>query len=86
MADANKRNYTPFWIIVIVLLLILGTLVLFRDVLTGGERASQDVQPPSDEWTTAPEGGVEVNLPETPIRAVRPESDSPAENASNDEE
>jgi len=27
-------------------------------------------QPPSSEWTTAPEGGVEVNLPETQMTNV----------------
>jgi hypothetical protein len=33
--------------------------------------------PPSTEWTTAPEGGVEVDLPETPMTNVPPPSPRP---------
>lgn len=79
MADFPKNRYNPFWIIVIALLLILGILVLFSDVLVGTERGSQEHQPSSTEWTTKPEGGVEVNLPETPIVPVEPEGEVPRE-------
>ncbi len=79
MADVQKSKFAPFWIIVLVLLLILGLLVLFGDILTGGERESQDPQPTSTEWTTKPEEGVEVTLPDTPIRPAEPEGETPAE-------
>ena len=79
MTDAKKSKYTIFWIILLVLLLVLGTLVMFRDVLTGSERVSQDPEPPSTEWTTAPEGGVEVDLPDTPMRFEDPDEEAPTE-------
>ena len=81
MANTDKSRYSSFWIILLVLLLILGGLVLFRDVLSGNQRA--DVKPPPQpagvEWTSAPETGVDVDLPDTPLRAAEPEADAEAE-------
>ncbi len=78
MADTENGKFSPFWILVIVLLLILGALVLFGDVLTGSERTSQEPQAQSTEWAPAPEGGVEVETPETPMRNVPMENGDPA--------
>ena len=79
MADVQKSKFAPFWIIVLVLLLILGALVMFGDVLPRGERESDEPQPTSTEWTTKPEEGVEVTLPDTPIRTSEPEGEVPPE-------
>ena len=65
MADIQKSKFNVFWLIILVLLLILGVMVMFGDVLTGNEPVSQTPQPASTEWTTRQEGGVEVNLPDT---------------------
>lgn len=84
MEDNTKSKFGPFWVIIITLLIILGVLVLFRDVLMGTEQPAQESEPPSTEWTTAPEGGVEVDLPDTPIRAVEPEDEAQAETDSSE--
>ncbi len=34
---------------------------------TRGGRDTAEAPPPSTEWTSAPEGGVDVELPETPM-------------------
>lgn len=73
MANETKSRFSPFWALVIGLIIILGVMVLFRDVIFGSGGSPEPAQTPSTEWTTAPEGGVDVNLPETPIRAVEPE-------------
>lgn len=44
-------------------------------------RAAPEVPPtpPSTEWTTAPEGGVAVDLPQTTMTNTPPEQDDPEE-------
>lgn len=85
MADETKSKFSPFWVLVITLVIIAGVLVLVRDVLTTGEQPAQEPQPPSTEWTTAPEGGVKVDLPDTPMRAVEPEEEVEVDASSDDE-
>lgn len=70
MANREKSKYAPFWVIIIVLLLILAILVLSRDLFSGSESVSQDPPPASTEWAPAPESGVDVELPQTPMRNV----------------
>ena len=86
MPNIPKNKISPFWILVILLLIIAGVLVLFRDVLPIGDEPAQQPPPPSTEWTTAPEGGVEVDLPETPIRAAEPDADDAQETGSGEGE
>ncbi len=86
MADATKIKFSAFWAIVIALLIIAGVLTLFGDVFSGKEVPAEEPQPPSTEWTTAPEGGVEVDLPETPMRAAEPEAAPQAEAAADEGE
>lgn len=82
MANSEKSKYAPFWVIVIALLLILGVLVMFSDVFTGSDPAPEEPLPTSTEWAPAPEGGVDVAIPETPMRNVQDSlPDAPAEDA-----
>ncbi|NVE96001.1 hypothetical protein [Altererythrobacter lutimaris] len=74
MADVPKSKFNAFWAIVIALLIIAGVWAFFGDAFSGSEVPAEEPQPPSTEWTTAPEGGVEVDLPETPMRAAEPEA------------
>ena len=53
MPNIPKNKFSPFWILVILLLIIAGVLVLFRDVLPIGDEPAQQPPPPSTEWTTA---------------------------------
>ncbi|MGB3472451.1 MAG: hypothetical protein WBA51_16675 [Erythrobacter sp.] len=84
MATDNKLKVSPFWLIVILLLIIAGGLVLFTDVISGSRTPEREPEPPSTEWTTAPEGGVEVDLPETAMRVVPGEETTPEEEASDE--
>jgi len=65
--------------VVIIAVLSLGIIVALLFLYQPREETSEPV-PTSSEWTTAPEDGVEVNLPEAPIRAVpiEPEGNGPA--------
>ncbi len=74
MANGTKSPLNAFWLIVIGLLIVAGIMVFFRDVASTGEQQAEQPQPPSTEWTTRPEGGVEVDLPEAPMRNVEAET------------
>lgn len=84
MEDQGKAASNRFVIIgaasVIVIIVFLAYVGMQQD----------DDEPtvPSTEWTAAPEGGVEVDLPETPMRnvPVEPESDPAEETAEPSEE
>lgn len=71
MANSEKSKYAPFWVIVIALLLILGVLVMFSDVFTGSEPAPEEPQFTSTEPAPASDGGVDVEVPETPMGNVQ---------------
>lgn len=81
MATGNKSIISPFWAIVIVLLIIVGGVFFFTEVTRQDQAPERELEPPSTEWTTAPEGGVEVDLPDTPVRVV-PEEEPVNEDAS----
>lgn len=76
MAESTGSKITPFWATMIVILIGLGLLVLFSDFFTTRQQPEQEPQPPSTEWTTAPEGGVEVDLPATPLETAQPTADA----------
>lgn len=79
----NESDRESRWTMTIVLALIgtaiaAGAYYWFEQI-----RAEREAPPrPSPEWTTAPEGGVEVDLPETPMTNVPP----PAPGAEKQEE
>lgn len=77
MATGNKSSISPFWAVVIILLIIAGGIFFFTDVLRQDQAPERELEPPSTEWTTAPEGGVEVDLPDTPMRVVPEEETTP---------
>lgn len=85
MATAKKSIISPFWAIVIVLLLVVGAVFFFTDIMRQDPVPERELEPPSTEWTTAPEGGVEVDLPDTPMRVV-PDEETTPEDAPRDEE
>jgi len=73
MQDSRKKiNW--FWAIVIALL--FAVLIVWFSSPT--REVAQDGTPETDapiaEFTTAPEGGVPVNLPDTPMTNVPPQS------------
>ncbi|MDJ0977578.1 MAG: hypothetical protein QNI87_03500 [Erythrobacter sp.] len=70
MATGDKSRISPFWLIVIMLLFVIGAIVLFSDVFLGERAPEREPEQPTDEWTTAPEDGVKVDLPEAPLRIV----------------
>lgn len=86
MANHQRSKSAPLWAITIMLLIIVGSLVLFRDVIFGTEQATPPAEPPSTEWTTAPEDGVPVDLPNTPVRAVPIEDTNAEDKADPDQE
>lgn len=76
----SKRNNALIFII--LLAVALGAFWLWIQSEQRVEPASTSNAPPSTEWTTAPEGGVEVDLPEAPMTNVPlknpvPEADEP---------
>ena len=74
---SRTRN---IWIFLIVLGIVLGGLWLWIQSEQRVEPAPSSTSKPSSEWTTTPEGGVKVDLPETPMRNVPVEgSDSDPE-------
>lgn len=81
MASNQRSKFATFWALILILLTIVGGLVLFRDVIFGTKQSAQQPAPPSSEWTTAPEEGVPVNLPEIPVRELpieeTPSQDTP---------
>lgn len=79
-ANTRKKNIRLFWPIIVLLLIVIAAIVLMRDVGGGSsEVETQDVREPSPEWTTASESGVELDLPEAPLRRVDPEETVPEE-------
>lgn len=86
MASGNKPTISPFWAIVIVLLIIVGAVFFFTDNMLQDQVPAGELEPPSTEWTTAPEGGVEVDLPDTPIRVVPDEETTPEGAPTNEEQ
>ncbi|KWV92119.1 hypothetical protein AUC45_13350 [Erythrobacter sp. YT30] len=62
-----------------LLLLVLGAVFFFIDFTQGEQAPERELEQPSTEWTTAPEGGVEVDLPDTPMRVVPEEETTPEE-------
>jgi|GEM_PF-3015506 len=78
MNDERKPFLGKVGVIVVATLAVLMILrVYFAD-----REPNPEVSPPSTEWTTAPESGVDVNLPETPMINV-PVETSEGEGGSN---
>lgn len=74
MVDEKKINLgRVFWPLVIALLIIVGVVVFFTQTGFRNDAVPTAPSTPSTEWTTAPDAGVEVELPETPLRRVEPE-------------
>ena len=65
----NQDRKSTLTKVVVIVVASVAILLIFRTYFYD-EEAVPDMSPPSTEWTTAPEGGVEVNLPETPMRNV----------------
>lgn len=76
----EKPEFTKarnIWVFLIVLGIVLGGLWLWIRSEQRAEPAPSSVSQPSSEWTTAPEGGVKVNLPETPMTNVPAQGSDP---------
>jgi hypothetical protein len=80
MATGKKSMISPFWAIVIMLLIVVGAVFFFTDIVRQDPAPEREPQVPSTEWTTAPEGGVEIDLPDTPVRVV-PDEETTSEDA-----
>lgn len=86
MADESKGMTRSFWPVFLAVLVIAVLVLLFRAMGSEDDEVPSQEPVPSTEWTTAPEGGVDVNLPDTPMRNVRPDENAPeGENASETE-
>jgi len=74
-----NEDRKPFLIKVGVLVVATVAVLMILRVYFADREPEPEVSPPSSEWTTAPERGVDVNLPETPMHNVpveTPESES----------
>ncbi len=75
-SSSNKR---AVWLIAIAVIVGMGLFWSW----TQSQQAARDERaaatPPSTEWTTAPEEGVDVKLPETQMTNVPMENPAPAE-------
>ncbi|GAA4644047.1 hypothetical protein GCM10023115_20070 [Pontixanthobacter gangjinensis] len=62
--ERGSRKSGSGWIVAGLVILFAGAFYLW--VQSQGQNADVEVEttPPSSEWTSRPEGGVEVNLPE----------------------
>ena len=81
MMDEKSGPLMPrnIWIFIFLLAIVLGGIWLWVQSEQSAEPAPSSASQPSSEWTTAPEGGVKVNLPETPMTNApvdAPNSDS----------
>ena len=81
----NQDRKSTLIRVVVIVVASVAILFTFRTYL-GNEEPEPDFGPPSSEWTTAPEGGVEVNLPETPMRNVPIERNDDETETENDDE
>ncbi len=82
--ERTKDKSSAFWPLLIGLLAILGVVVFYTQYIEQDEALTspQPVQTPASEWTSAPEYGVDVDLPETPLRRVEPvENEADADTA-----
>jgi hypothetical protein len=62
----SRRSVAMIAIGLIGIVITIGGLYFFDQIRTNRQASV----PPNPEWTTAPKGGVDVNLPETPITIV----------------
>jgi hypothetical protein len=82
VAGEQKQGLTrAFWPLVIGLLIVVGIIVVAMQMSAQREAAPTAVPTPSTNWTTAPEEGVDVNLPETRLRRVDPDEAGAGETA-----
>jgi len=66
-----------FWILIIAVLFAILIYWFFDPVGEVPVAEEPEATLPSDEFTTAPEGGVPVQLPETPMTNTPTETQSP---------
>ncbi len=71
-----------FWIILIILLFAILIYWFYDPVGEVPVAEEPETALPSDEFTTAPEGGVPVQLPETPFTSAPMETGAPADTES----
>lgn len=72
--NTEPKRATTWTVIIIAIIAIAAAGYYYFDEMDD-ERAAP-APPPSTEWTTAPEGGLDVELPQAPMTNVPPETPS----------
>ena len=78
MADGPGGNSSTRWVVLAVLVLLFAFLA-YRFLIPGGEEAPAGPAGPvanPTEWATDEPGGVDVDLPDTPMTNVPHESET----------
>lgn len=70
MAQQPKTRTRLYWTVFIGMVVLLVAALALTQLRPTEDASAPAVAPPSTEWTTAPEGGVEADLPDTPMRNV----------------
>ncbi|WP_114520878.1 hypothetical protein [Altererythrobacter sp. ZODW24] len=72
MLETNGKGSRKglLWVLIALVLAVAVLFWFMRMVDQSAEPALETAQLPSSEWTTAPEGGVDVDLPETKMTNV----------------
>jgi len=76
--DNPPKRGSWFWIVVIGVLFAILVYWFYDPVGEVPVAQAPETTLPSDEFTTAPEGGVPVQLPETPMTTTPIETGAPA--------
>jgi len=66
MNDEEQNSSRRAIVIAVVSLAVIATVVVFFQ----SRQEAREPVPQSTEWVTRPAGGVEVDLPDTPMKAV----------------
>lgn len=64
--DPETPSRKWIWLLILAVVIAAGVIWLYNKQ-EGRADLNRVAEPPSAEWTTRPEGGVEVDLPDTPM-------------------
>lgn len=67
--QTTGRGRSMTWVILVLAAVAIAAGAYYYSEQISGDRGNP-APPPSAEWTTAPEDGVKVNLPQTPMTNV----------------